>query len=190
MPWKHNGRIIKAGKSWTDDSGVTHPSNWNVWDDATKAEKRVVWEPDPVVEPYDKRFFWSANNPKALEDVAQTDQAGNPVLDENGNQVVAKGLKSQWIANTKQTAYNLLKPTDWLILRALVNPLDTVPLAVSQYRSAVKSRSSAIETLIQSRQTHAEFIAMFDAPTDADGVPTGNPPIHNWPDNTVQEYER
>jgi len=190
MPWKHNGRIIKVGKSWTDDSGVTHPSNWDVWDDATRASVGVVWEDAPVVEHYDKRFFWSAGNPKALEDVAQVDEAGNPVLDESGNQVIAKGLKSTWLAKVKQTAYNLLKPTDWLILRALVNPLDPVPMAVSQYRSAVKSRSSAIETLIQSRQTHAEFVAMFDAPLDADGNPTGNPPIHNWPENTVQEYER
>jgi len=32
--------------------------------------------------------------------------------------------------------------------------------------------------------------AMFDTPTDAEGNPTGNPPIHNWPENTIQEYER
>jgi hypothetical protein len=190
MPWKHNGRTIQIGRAWLSDDGVAHPAQWNNWSNEIKAANGLIWEPDPVVEPYDKRFFWSANNPKALEDVAQTDEAGNPVLDENGNQVVAKGLKSQWIANTKQTAHNLLKPTDWLILRALVNPLNPVPLVVSQYRSAVTNRSSAIETLIQSRQTHAEFVAMFDAPVDADGSPTGNPPIHNWPDNTIQEYER
>ena len=190
MPWKHNGRTIKIGRAWISDDGVTHPAQWNTWSNEIKAAKDLIWEPAPVVEPYDKRFFWSAGNPKALEDVAQTDEAGNPVLDENGNQVVAQGLKSQWFLKTKQTAYNLLKTTDWLVIRALVNPLDLIPAAVSDYRNAVKNRSSAIEALIQSRQTHDEFVAMFEASTDADGAPIGNPPIHNWPENTIQEYER
>lgn len=30
--------------------------------------------------------------------------------------------------------------------------------------------------------------ALFDAPTDAEGM--AHAPINNWPDNTVQEYER
>ena len=157
MPWKHNGRIIKVGKSWTDDSGVTHPRNWTVWDDATKAEKQVVWEPDPVVEPYDKRFFWSAGNPK---DLVQ--------------------LQATWTEKTKATAGSLLAPTDWYVVR-YSETTTAIPTTVSDYRAAIRSASNTIETAIANAADHAAFVALFDAPVDAESVPTGNAPIHDWP---------
>ena len=157
MPWKHNGRIIKAGKSWTDDSGVTHPSNWNVWDDATKAAKQVVWEPDPVVEPYDKRFFWSAGNPK---DLAQ--------------------LQETWTEKTKATAGSLLAPTDWYIVR-YSETTAAIPDTVLDYRAAIRTASNTIETAIANAADHAAFVALFDTPLDAEGAPTGSAPIHAGP---------
>lgn len=157
MPWKHNGRIIKVGKSWTDDSGITHPSNWTVWDDATKAARQVVWEPDPVVEPYDKRFFWSAGNPK---DLAQ--------------------LQATWTEKTKTTAGSLLAPTDWYVVR-YSETTTAIPSTVLDYRAAIRSASNTIETAIANAADHAAFVALFDTPVDADGVPTGNAPIHDWP---------
>lgn len=157
MPWKHNGRIIKAGKSWTDDSGVTHPSNWLVWDDATKAEKQVIWEADPVVEPYDKRFFWSAGNPKDLSQ-----------------------LQATWTEKTKATAGALLAPTDWYVVR-YSETTTAIPSTVLDYRAAVRTASNTIEAAIANAADHAAFVALFDAPVDADGTPTGNAPIHDWP---------
>ena len=157
MPWKHNGRIIKVGKSWTDDSGVTHPSNWLVWDDATKAEKQVIWEADPVVEPYDKRFFWSAGNPKDLSQ-----------------------LQATWTEKTKATAGALLAPTDWYVVR-YSETTTAIPSTVLDYRAAVRTASNAIETAIATAADHAAFVALFDVPVDADGAPTGNAPIHDWP---------
>ena len=45
MAWKHNGRNIKAGKSWTDDNGYKHPYNWaTAWSDADKEKWKVIWE--------------------------------------------------------------------------------------------------------------------------------------------------
>ena len=157
MPWKHNGRIIKVGKSWTDDSGVTHPSNWTVWEDATKAARQVVWEPDPVVEPYDKRFFWSAGNPK---DLVQ--------------------LQATWTEKTKATAGSLLAPTDWYVVR-YSETTTAIPTTVLDYRAAIRSASNTIETAIANAADHAAFVALFDAPVDAERVPTGNAPIHDWP---------
>jgi hypothetical protein len=157
MPWKHNGRIIKVGKSWTDDSGVTHPSNWTVWDDATKAARQVIWEPDPVVEPYDKRFFWSAGNPK---DLVQ--------------------LQATWTEKTKATAGSLLAPTDWYVVR-YSETTTAIPTTVLDYRAAIRTASNAIEAAIATAADHAAFVALFDTPVDADGVPTGNAPIHDWP---------
>ena len=29
MPWKHNGKSITIGRSWTSSEGIVHPKNWN-----------------------------------------------------------------------------------------------------------------------------------------------------------------
>jgi hypothetical protein len=39
MAYLYSGRIIRAGKAWTDNDGIQHPSNWMLWDDATKTAK-------------------------------------------------------------------------------------------------------------------------------------------------------
>ena len=29
MPWKHDGKSITVGRSWTSSEGIVHPKNWN-----------------------------------------------------------------------------------------------------------------------------------------------------------------
>ena len=57
-----------------------------------------------------------------------------------------------------------------------------VPSAIGNYRTAVRTASETIETAILACTTHAEFMALYDVPVDADGNPTGNAPINDWPD--------
>ncbi len=49
MPWKYNNRLINIGSSWTNDDGIKHPSNWNIWSDADKKANGLVWENEPEV---------------------------------------------------------------------------------------------------------------------------------------------
>jgi hypothetical protein len=100
MAYKYSGRIIRAGKSWVDNDGITHPRNWTVWSAETKAARGVIWEDDPSSS-FDSRFYWSADVPKSLEDVNEVDAEGNAVLDADGVQLVTKGLKSNAIALVK-----------------------------------------------------------------------------------------
>ena len=166
--WKYNGKAIRAGRGWTDSFGVQHPSSWSRWSDSEKTSKGLVWEDDPA--PFDNRFYWSANNPKALDDV--TDEDGNVTL----------GLKSQYKTQTKKTAGSLLAPTDWYVVRKAEDSTTTIPTDVATYRAAVRTASGTIETAIDGAANLTAFIALFDAPVDSDGNPTGNAPIHNWPD--------
>jgi hypothetical protein len=175
------GRVIKQGRAWTDAEGVQHPAQWNRWTDEEKAAKGLVWNQDLQPVPFDNRFYWSAGNPKALDDVNAVDEDGNPVLDENGVQVVTKGLKSNAIAQVKTTAGGLLQPTDWMVTRKAETGTE-VPSAVGDYRTAVRTASEAIETAIAGVTTLEAFKALYDAPVDADGNVTGNAPINNWPD--------
>jgi len=180
MAWKYNNRIIRAGKAWTDDSGVTHPRNWSVWSDEHKATMGLVWEDDPA--PFDNRFYWSADVPRALDDVNEVDEDNNPILDADGNQIVTLGLKSQYKAQTKVTAGGLLSPTDWYIIRYQEDNTATIPTDIATYRAAVRTASGTIEAAIDGAADLDAFIALFDVPVDSDGVPTGNAPINDWPE--------
>ncbi len=179
MPWKLGDKIIREGRSWSDGT-VTHPTNWAVWSDADKKAAGLTWEDPPA--PYDNRFYWDASTPKNLADVNETDSDGNAVLDENGNQLVTLGLKSQWKAIIKEQAAGLLAPTDWFVTRKSEDSTATIPSAVSTYRAAVRTKSGQIETSITNAADHAAFMALFDTPVDSDGNPTGNAPIADWPD--------
>jgi len=179
MAYLYSGRIIRAGKAWKDNDGIQHPSNWMLWDDATKTAKGLVWEDDPAS--FDNRFYWSAGVAKALDDVNAVDDDGNAINDEDGNQIVTLGLKSQAIATVKAQAGGLLAPTDWMVVRSAENGTD-IPADVLAYRAAVRLASGTIETAITAVTTLDAFIALYDVPVDADGNPTGNAPINNWPD--------
>lgn len=177
--YTYQGKALRIGRGWTDAEGVKHPSNWNNWDADTKAAKGLVWVDDPA--PYDNRFYWSAGVARALEDQDAVDEDGNAILDEDGNQVVTKGLKSNAIAQTKVTAGSLLAPTDWMVIKASEVSGYTVPSEVTTYRAAVRTASNTIETAITNAADHVAFMALYDVPVDADGDPTGNAPINDWP---------
>ena len=145
MAYKYSGRIIRAGKAWTDNDGIQHPSNWMLWDDATKAAKGLVWEDDAAS--FDGRFYWSAGVAKALDDVNEVDEDGNPLM-QDGEQVVTLGLKSNAIATVKAQAGGLLAPTDWMVIKAAEVSSYTVPSATLTYRAAVRTASNTIEAAI------------------------------------------
>ena len=179
MAYKYGHKTIRLGRGWTDNDGIQHPANWGSWSDEQKTAAGLVWEADPA--PYDNRFWWDANTPKALDDVNEVDGDNNPILDADGNQLVTLGLKSIWKNLTKERAGNLLAPTDWHVVKAQEVASYTVPSAISQYRSDVRQASNTIEAAIDAVNSHAAFLALHDAPVDANGVPTGNAPINDWP---------
>ena len=174
MAYKYSGRIIRAGKAWTDNDGIQHPANWMVWDDAAKASKGLVWEDDPDTS-FDGRFYWSAGVARSLDDVNEVDANGDAILDADGNQMVTFGLKSNAIATVKAQAGGLLATTDWMVVRSAENGTD-IPANVLAQRAAVRLASETIETAITNAADLAAFIALYEAPED------GNAPINDWPD--------
>ena len=154
MPWKLGNRIIREGRSWKDNNGITHPRNWAIWSDSEKTAAGLTWEDPPA--PFDNRFYWDASTPKALDDVTQEDGS------------VAEGLKTTWIKNTKNTANSLLSSSDWYVTRKADSGA-AVPDTIQDYRSSVRARCAEIETTINSVTNFNDFVALFD--TD----------IYNWP---------
>jgi hypothetical protein len=162
MAYKYNGKIIRAGRAWSNDEGIQHPRNWMIWSDAEKTAAGLVWEDDPA--PFDNRFYWAADIPRALDDVTEEDGS------------VTLGLKSQYKAQTKATAGSLLAPTDWHVVKAAEISSYTIPAYITQYRIDVRAASNTIEAAIDGAADLDAFIALFDAPED------GNAPINDWPE--------
>jgi len=187
MPWKHNGRIIKEGKTWISDSGVKHPAVWMRWSDSEKRDNGLTWEDPPASEaPFDNRFYWSRKTDgslieKSLTDINSVDKDGKALIDPiTGKQIIELGLKSIWIAQTKQTANDLLSNTDWMVTRKSEKGT-AIPDATTKYRDSVRTACNTIETKINACSNLTEFMALFDVPLDSDKLPTGNAPINDFP---------
>jgi hypothetical protein len=182
MAWLYNGRTLKVGKSWTDDNGYKHPYNWaSAWSDDDKTQWGVTWQDDEDTS-YDNRFYWARDVERSLDDINVVDEDGNAVIDPTtGVQQVQLGLKSQWIIQTKVTANEKLKVHDWQVTRKYEKAID-IDSDVATYRDAVRSACNTIENSITACADLDAFKALFVVPTDADGNPTGNAPIYDFPD--------
>jgi hypothetical protein len=161
--YKYNGKVIRAGRSWETNEGVKHPSSWMRWSAEEKVAAGLVWEDDPL--PFDSRYYWSHGVPKSLEDVAEVDADGNPVLDADGNQVITKGLKSQEIAKVKAQAGGELAATDWMIIRAAEGGA-AVPSEVTAERQAIRDSSNTKEAAIVACTSLEELIALLNPVTE------------------------
>jgi len=180
MAWLYNERTLKVGKSWSDGN-YKHPYNWaSAWSAEDKEHWGVTWQDDPDTS-YDNRFYWAKDVPRSLTDINEVDDDGNALLDADGNQVVTLGLKSIWVAKTKQTANGLLASTDWYVTRKSESDV-AIPSTISTYRTAVRTASGTIETAINGCADLDAFKALFVVPVDSDGNPTGNSPITDFPD--------
>ena len=177
MPWLYSGKVIREGRAWTDNDGIQHPSNWRIWSDEEKTAKGLVWE-DPAPT-YDNRYYSGNGTAKSLDDVNAVDEDGDPILDEDGVQVVTKGLKSVHIERSKNIANSLLQSTDWYIIRDMERAID-VPTNVASFRTAVLTHLQDLETAINAATDIDEFIALYTNVSDEDGnvtVAIGNA----WP---------
>ena len=47
--WTYSGLRVQEGRSWTNNEGVKHPSNWDIWTSDQKTAAGLVWSDDPVV---------------------------------------------------------------------------------------------------------------------------------------------
>ena len=98
--------------------------------------------------------------PKALEDREESDQQGNPMyvqvlgvvngqpaMVDSTERLVTKGLKSQWIAQTKAAANSELAQTDWMVIRKAERNVE-IPGDVMADRAAVLALCAEKEAAI------------------------------------------
>ena len=104
---------------------------------------------------------WGNAFAKQLEDVNAVDQNGAPIL-QDGKQVVTKGLKSNFIAQVKDTAGKLLNATDWYVIRKAERNVE-VPAEVALKRTQIVAEADRLEVDIQASTTVEALIEVLNA---------------------------
>lgn len=130
--------------------GIQYPANWLRL--TTLAEKEaigIIEVDDPVG--YDDRYYWGVGIPKQLDDEEITPEDGQPYTQ--------KGLKSQVIAQIKQTAASMLAPTDWKVIRASETGT-TVDAETLAERAAIREASNTNEAAVIACVTVDELAAL------------------------------
>ena len=188
MGFIRNGQPLRAGKAFTDEDGTQYPKNWaTVFSEAQKADLGITWEADDEPAQVDTRFYWSHNLPTRLEDEAAVDENGEAMLNDDGEQIINTGLKTEWVALQKEIASNLLAKTDWYVVRKAEDPTSEIPAAVATYRAAVRTISGTRENQINACTTTEELAALVDNPAQVANdagelVANTEPFITPWPE--------
>ena len=119
---------------------------------------------------------------KELDDIDEVDEAGEPLLDSDGNQVVTKGLKSQKKEIIKQQASGLLTPTDWYVLKATDVESYSVPSAVTTFRANVRTKSNTMETAIDNASDVDALATLYQyVNTGTEEIPVMERPLGEFP---------
>ena len=115
---------------------------------------------------------WGTATPKRLEDEDAVDQDGENILDDDGNQVINYGLKTEKKRIVKQQASGLLEKTDWHNHKALDDETYTIPDNIKTYRANVRAKSNEMESQIDACTNVDELKALYEYTRQEDGTQT------------------
>ena len=167
-----NGNRLPEGTSFYDANGVQYGSGWlNQATEEQKAAIGITWVADPA--PFDSRFYWDTDLPKALEDKLEVKEDGTPLykqvydkatesMVDTTEQVITKGLKSNFVAQVKDTANKLLAQTDWYVIRKAERAID-IPTEIALKRTQIITESNRLEVEIQASTTVEALIEVLNA---------------------------
>ena len=116
--------------------------------------------------------------------------ANDPKLDDDGNQIVTKGLKTLAKEKADVNANSLCQGFNWLIQRKVT--ADTaIPSAVVTYMAAVRTSHASICTAIDNASDMNAFIALHENVYNSDGTLKTIAKVNDWPDDSgVEGYRR
>jgi hypothetical protein len=137
----------------------------------------------------DERFYWVTfdkyevgaesvtrtyvNTPKALEDKAEVKEDNTPLyvkvydpttstMVDTTEQVITKGLKSQYTAQFKHTANSMLASTDWMAIRKFERSID-IPADVVTKRAAILTECDRLIAAITAATNMPDFITTVNS---------------------------
>lgn len=158
-----DNQVSQVGELTTLFPNTSFPAGFNQAEFAADMGAKEVIEGERK----DERFYWVTfshyevqgdkavrvytNTPKAIEDVTETPQGGEPIT--------TKGLKSQWVAQAKAAAGSALAATDWMVIRKVERGVD-IPAEVAAGRAKIVADCNAKEQAILAATTIEELMAV------------------------------
>ena len=105
--------------------------------------------------------------------------ANDPKLDEDGNQIITRGLKYQAIQKVKAQQAGYLAETDWYIIRK-ADAGTAIPSNIQTWRNAIRADATRIETAITNAADMNAFIALHTNTYNADGTLDQVATVNSW----------
>jgi len=172
MAFKLNGNPLAVDVPFTVGD-INYPANWLRL--STAQEKKDLGITEVADAPtYDSRFYWGDGTAKNLTDTNEVDENGDPLLDENGDQIVTQGVRSVLKVQEKTTAGSLLARYDWYVVRKAEK--DTaIPSAISTFRDGVRTACDTRETEIDNCADTAALVTLYSSKED------GTPNMTQYP---------
>ena len=169
-----NGTPIVEGSD-IDLNGFTYPYAWL---EGTTPSVRASLGIEKIGDiNYDPKYYWSSDIPKILDDREELDEEGNPayvkvleivdgkaVMVESDKRLVTRGLKTTCLEEIRNATNQLLKPTDYYIIRNHTESIE-IPSDVSAYRAAVVIESTRLQEAIPAVTTVEELISVMTSAT-------------------------
>lgn len=121
-----NGHPLQLDTPFSHN-GIQYPANWLRL--STLAEKEAIGITEVAEQSRpDDRFYWvTDNNDGTYSSIAKT-------LHADAN--TGSGLINQWTQQVQQTAYTLLSPSDWQVIRKMERNID-IDANTASYRANV-----------------------------------------------------
>jgi len=176
-----NNKVVKVNSSLASFSKAAP-----AWDAAQRAANGIYEVEYNTANLKDERFyingaesFTFANDKviasyapavgKSLVDINAVDEDNQPVLDDEGKQIVVPGLKTIEKKQIKAQAAGLLQSTDWYVVRKAETGTE-IPAEVTAYRTAVRAKSNEMEVAIDGAASVEALEALFNYTKGANDV--------------------
>ena len=129
-----SNQYINEGQPFEID-GTSYPANWLNCSTPQEKEALGLVEVTDSNQPEDDRFYWvSATLNGAVRTYTNTPKD-------------LAALKTQWVSQTRQTAYSMLLPSDWMVVKASETQT-AIPDVWKTYRAAVRTACNGAVTAI------------------------------------------
>ena len=147
---------VFSGNQAFEHNDIKHPANiFKSWSDTEKAaiglypvqEDNSNYK-DPVFY-INKGQTYTFDATNKIVKKVWSSAVDKEMEDKTVNGVLVEGLKTQKVNEANQQAYNILKDTDWMVIKASEVSSYSLPSNVANFRTAVRTKSNDMVTRIK-----------------------------------------
>ena len=162
-------QVIKLFAPYTlfeDKFGTQHSPDTLIGWSADQKQDHGIYDVAYVTRGDDRFYTISENAPSfdSQEKIVKITftQTAKELNDSGSGDTLVKGLKSQWIAQFKDTANKMLAASDWMLVRKIERDVN-VPSATVAYRASVVAECNRLTTAIGKVTTVPKLIEAIES---------------------------